>query len=230
MLEKELEEAYEAARSFPVGFSNCSGAYISSDGYFLTAYHCLLSAMGLTSQYREVLADSAEVVEVPPEDMIGKEYSSFLGGFKATIVAVGKGYGQFDETLAHTYEDGVLARIQEVIGTDWAVLKVENIEDHACLVAADKFPEEGSYTWSIGYPASTKRNVGEKTNNRKKLVSFGKVAYSAEETGFYKTLEPKNRALALDFWATLVDRGEYFLTDADSQGGNSGSATINEDG
>jgi len=142
-------------------------------------------------------------------------------------VAVGNGFGQFDERLMDTFEDGVLETIQEVIGTDWAILKVDDVEDHACLVTADETPLEGDYAWAIGYPAATRRNVGERTNNRKKVVSFGKVAYGADETGFYKTLSDSNRALALDFWATLVDRGEYFLIDADSQGGNSGSPAIN---
>jgi len=223
-----IEEAYEASTAFPVGFSNCSGAYISPDGYYLTAYHCVIAALGLTSQYTRELAPKAEVVVVPPEDVIGKRYQSFFGGFKATVVDVGEGSGQFDERLADTYEEGVLEEIQDVIGTDWAILKVDNIQDHACLVAADETPAEDDYTWTIGYPAPTKRNVGERTNNRTKLISFGKVSYTAEETGFYKTLSPTNRALALDFWAYLSDRGEYFFTDADSQGGNSGSPVINE--
>ena len=43
--EVDLENAYEASQAFPLPSSKCSGAYISSDGYYLTAYHCLLSAL-----------------------------------------------------------------------------------------------------------------------------------------------------------------------------------------
>ena len=226
-----IEEAYSAAVAFPTGmangFSNCSGAYISPDGYFLTAYHCLLSALKLESRYRKQLADKAEVFVAPPKEIIGKSYYDFFTGFSATVAAVGKGFGQFDERIVHAYEPSVLEDIKKVIGTDWAILKVNAIENHACLAAADATPVEDDYAWAIGYPAPTQRNRGEITDNQKKLVSFGRVAFSAEKTEFYQTLQPLNRQLVLQFWRDLVDRSEYFIVDSDSQGGNSGSAVIN---
>ncbi|MEK7790750.1 MAG: S46 family peptidase, partial [Deltaproteobacteria bacterium] len=56
----------------------------------------------------------------------------------------------------------------------------------------------------------------------------GKVASSAEQSGYYKTLEEPNRKISLDFWKVLIDRGEYIVTDSDVQGGNSGSPVIND--
>lgn len=225
-----LANAYEASEAFRMGFSNCSGAYISPDGYYLTANHCVIGALHLNHKYREVLAESAEVYVIPQDELIGKVYQDWLSNFTATVIAAGSGFGQFDERLAHEFEPGVLETIQDVIGTDWAILKVKDVENHACLRAATQSPQKGDYSWTIGYPAATKRNVGERTNNRKKVVSYGRVSFDAEETAFYKTLNPLNRELALDFWAVLAERGEYFISDSDGQGGNSGSPTIDVHG
>lgn len=223
-----LKNAYDATTAFPVLFSNCSASYISPDGYLLTAFHCVISALNLDSSYQQELADGAEVYIVPQEAVIGKKYTSFFG-FSATVVEAGDGFGQFDERKVHTYDPSVIKNIQDVIGTDWAILKVDGISKNACLRAAGQTPAEEEYSWAIGYPGSTKRGTGETTDNFKKLVSYGKIAYSAENSGYYKTLDKPNRGISLDFWKTLVDRGEYIITDSDVQGGNSGSPVINDE-
>lgn len=227
MIPENLANSYKATTAFPVGWSNCSASHISPDGYLLTAFHCVIGGLQLESKYGKKLADQAEVVSVPQEAVIGKEYVGW-DNFKATVIAAGQGFGQFDERLVDTYDPSVLETIQTVIGTDWAVLKVDNVKDHACLVTATESPKEGEYSWTIGYPGATQRKVGEKTNNYKKLVSYGKVSHSAEESGYYKTLTPLNRKISLDFWDLLIKRGEFLITDSDSQGGNSGSPIINQ--
>ena len=223
-----LEVAYEASRAFPVGWSNCSSSYISPDGYIITAFHCVIAGLGIEDEYKEELAEGAEIVVVPQEAVIGKTYKS--GNLKATVVAAGEGFGQFDERLVDEYDPSVLQKIQDVIGTDWAILKLSSVKkkNHACLVAAPETPAEGDYNWAIGYPADTIRDVGQVTNNRKKLVSFGKVAYSADGAGYYNTLPETKRDISRAFWKDLVDAGIFFISDADSQGGNSGSPAIND--
>lgn len=221
-----IKNAYDASVAFPVGFSNCSSSYISPDGYLLTAFHCVIGGMGLDS-YRQELADGAEVYIVPQKAVVGKKYPT-LFGFSATVIAVGHGFGQFDERKINTYDPSVLKKVQDVIGTDWAILKVDKVSNHACLKTAAQTPAENEYSWVIGYPGFTRRKIGEATDNWKKLVSYGKVAYSAEQSGYYKTLQESNRRISLDFWRVLIDRGEYIVTDSDVQGGNSGSPVIND--
>jgi V8-like Glu-specific endopeptidase len=164
---------------------------------------------------------------VPQEEVIGKKYSTLLG-FNATVIAAGLGFGQFDERKVNTYTPSVIKKIQDVIGADWAILKIDGVSNHACLKNAAQTPSENEYSWIIGYPGATKRKIGEVTDNWKKLVSYGKIAYSAEQSGYYKTLEEPNRKISLDFWKVLIDRGEYIITDSDVQGGNSGSPVIND--
>ena len=230
MKPEDLNNAYNAAVAFPVGFSNCSAGYVSSDGYLLTAFHCLSAALRLDAKYTKHLAETAEVVVVPKEEVIGKKYADWRTDVRGTVVAAGLGYGQFDERLVDKFAPHVLKEIFDYIGKDWAVIKMDNVENHACLPAAPATPKEGDYSWAIGYPAETQRHVGEPTDNRTKLISYGKVAHSAEESGFYKTLAPENRKITLDFWKGLVDVGEFFISDTDSQGGNSGSSVVNKDG
>lgn len=222
-----IKNAYDASIAFPLGFSNCSSSYISPDGFILTAFHCLISGMGLDS-YRQELADGAEMYLVPQQEVIGKKYSHFFDQFNATVIAAGRGFGQFDERKVNKFDPSILKKVQDVTGADWAILKMDGVSNHACLKTAASTPVENEYSWVIGYPGLTKRKIGEATNNWKKLVSYGKVAYSAEQSGYYKTLEESNRRLSLDFWKVLIDRGEYIVTDSDVQGGNSGSPVIND--
>lgn len=222
-----IEVAYTATIAFPSGWSNCSAAYISPDGYLLTAYHCFFKAVNLDDAFSQNLARGVTVVDIPLEEVVGMRYE--VDNFSSTVVAAGYGDSIFDERLIHTYEPSVLATIADLTSTDWMILKVDDVQNHSCIIAATKSPNEGDYTWTIGYPGVTKREVGEETDNLTKLVSFGRVAYSADETEAYKTLNPLNRRLVLDFWRNLIDRGEYFITDSDSKGGNSGSPVINHE-
>ncbi len=171
---------------------SCSGFFVSNEGHFLTALHCISAMLenldfvqslttGAGNELRRIgglLAPSANYLGATLEDFSKPltpdlVYSASLAGLTSLptpkILAIGAGWfpGQ-------PRENSIPAVKKAFSGGDWALLKYDT--QTTCLKTSGQSPV-GEQTFGLGYPAKDLNN-GMPNVNRKLFVSVGEVVPS----------------------------------------------------
>ena len=239
-----LERASLASFKVEIGkglVSNCSGQFISRDGYFLTALHCMdlnpevWNALGANRQkdgdisWMTIRNQSPENVsmhfraEVPGIGLVDRP---------ARVVVLGKGFtAGFPEYITEKGWDLSPASIQLVreYSEDFMILKVDLDGKHApCMPVSDRAPKARDRVWAIGYPEAAKRLNGKNSDGESQYVTFGSVFSSYRSNFQLKSLGLSEAAFA-ELDQMLISPGR-FLHNADAWVAMSGGMVINDSG
>lgn len=231
-LEKTLAAVIPVNNVVGKGRGNCSGSYISNDGYVVTALHCVsqcLSEQGLLINDKSY-SPRYEIQETqkPWPSLVTCQFD-FNGTLKsAKVVLVGKGRAVFDEDQLGDYSDNERQSFLEQ-SQDFAILKFEDLSV-PCLQRSPITPAAGVTLWQIGFPTKSKRSAESNSLGGIKEISVGSVYKK-----YLENLELRERLQSWpqssrDFLELYFSLPGILLTNVDSLPGSSGSGVVNASG
>lgn len=235
----KIVQATKAVHKLEELSNSCSGAFISSEGHFLTAIHCIKFCLD-----SEKLADF-ETGSFPKykitrikENTIGKICpfikikSLNLEG--AQIAAIGSGYSLFDEAFFPYYDEMVLNNFSKYF-EDFVVLKFNITKPVSCLNLSEAEPLNNDILYSIGYPGQNTRSNGKGSNGNQQYITIGQKTNSINESTVVQNLkllasEPINKEQFADLLAKQLLQSGILLLDNDNFPGMSGGPILNNKG
>lgn len=231
------------------GIGSCSAAWISEDGYFLTALHCITGVLALTGYLEFVpigLSTRTPMVTYRVKHRQPKlDDIPFLIEIDGTtaqpatanLIAVGSGFSSGLDFYKETEFWEVLERETPAIrmlSQDYAILKVNLAKGNKvpCLSMQENLFERGD-VWALGYPGRTRRprlGLYNNTNGREKVVTYGKLMVDIEHSPFWKPILEKVDSEKRTLVKASQALADILLSNADAMNGMSGGPTINERG
>jgi S1-C subfamily serine protease len=210
--------------------SDCSAAFISNDGYVLTAMHCISSC--LPNNVLRISGSEKEAYMLyektaPVKGLICADISApELQLNTAEIVAIGKGFAEFDDLQIRKIPVEIRKKIFE-LRSDFAILKFKVPNPVKCL-SLEKKPSFNinEQTFTLGFPSETFRNQYA-SDGVKLFISIGKITGNVSRSAYLT----QNRLSNEDILKLLETHPSWdFFIDSDTTDGNSGSPVINEQG
>lgn len=212
-----LDRMYSAAAKLEFGDSHCSGTFVSRDGYYLTAAHCIFDCLKDGGDYSEDQYGSSEndtlqkIANPMPKEVndpkkrlrCPKLSIPSLGLTNPEVVYVGKGVVEADEiTLSSVPVDQFNQIIQS--DQDFALIRFDvshTTVPLSCAPTRLSPVQTGEMTWAVGFPGLTHRGFPDPSDPTHKgaprpkytpypLDSDGKteyVTYGAAEPDFKAT-------------------------------------------
>ena len=219
----------------------CTGVFISNQGHFLTALHCLekidlfksesWNEVGLTLRSFDPKLAARNPFQV-------RFFENGKPGAQVAVQVAGAGLG-YSTSFSHVKARGVdskryLEAIESGIGpvNDFVVLKLP-LSGTPC-VAVGPAAVPGLWVWSLTYPSQTERKDGYDSAGHRELYTEGKVTRGvAENQAFIQaiaTLSGELRRDMLELHHGSLDREGTFASTLDAVAGSSGSPVFNHDG
>ncbi len=148
--------------------TKCTGTFVSSDGYVLTAKHCIEPM--LSEEENALLRETfsyPEKAKVYLKHPLRIKMGAGSKALDAEIVAIG---GDRDWESLYSIRPRDLLEYREVVQSlideegfgfqsDWAVLKVKSIHPQACLPISQAALDPGSELIHLGFPGFAGREV-----------------------------------------------------------------------
>lgn len=230
-----LDRAVSASYQLDMMMGSCSGSFISNDGYFLTASHCveLCAEDGnIVKQYtgKNPSYEFIEYTQRQPKNLTCEVFSlPELKYSKPKLVYVGKGYSGFNDPEIETIPADIVSKFKNDSG-DYAILKFDVSGKMNCIPRA-KNPvlRPGDKVWAVGYPGRNARKNGMGSDGKTEYISYGTVTSSMKENQYYQ--EAKFTPQRIELLNSIYDaNGTQFFSDMDIYSGDSGSMAINASG
>jgi hypothetical protein len=215
------------------GATECSGQFISSDGYYLTAFHCItdscppskLGAIDL-GWNAEMSYSVLKITDETPRNFVCQGLS--VGRYHdPELVYTGHGFSMHSSDDVAALPKNIQNEMQKY-NDDVAILKFKVPKNVPCVQRAPDELHNGEPLWLIGYPAATPlmRDVGCLPDGQTQLVSFGQdieniMAYTALDTDL-------SRSQQTDL--SLIFGSHYFSSSFDGTFGDSGGMVLNKRG
>ncbi len=231
-----LHQAALAAYRLP----GCSAFAVSSDGYIVTALHCVLDACFNQSKTENILPFTDISVSFPvgrpgtasipgdgrclsPFVTLASQEQQFASDDPPVLVSYGGSYNDFDdhEFLNSNFTSSIAKQISENFH-DWVVLKYNVSKPLNCVKIAHIKPKVNDRVWSLAYHSRS-------YFDNQLSISYGNISDSVKDNEFFKELNFTNREYDLAQTAYLSS-GNTFLSSLDVVPGNSGSMVIDQDG
>ena len=228
---QKLPNAIRASVRIVNGHGNCSAALISSDGYVLTAGHCIKECM-IKNGFAEWTQNSNpyyEIFRVTAQSPMKNPCTlaiSELGVQDPDIILVGKGFTAFDDAHVSQYSP---EQIDEFVRNqdDFAILKYSLLKNVPCVSPRWTEVLKGEAVWAVGYPGKNIRAEGLGSNGQSEYISFGKITQGSSESAWVKSRNMSAAEIArLDAY---YDKPSQFRSDMDTYPGSSGSMTIDQE-
>ncbi len=231
-----LDQAIRASYRLEDDTSTCSGSFVSRDGYFLTANHCVSACLeDAHALVQEAHGERWVSFEVKPKAAKGRvcgKHFIQVGGQrleKPQLVATGPGYAMFDDFKALDMSREEVLKYQ-AINRDFAILKFKLPRGMQvdCVPVATRPVATGDRVWLVGFPGPAERPGGWSSDGNSQRVSYGKVVKDVRGNEFYA--ERKVPPGLLDTLARIYGQPELFASSLDTFPGNSGSTVLNAQG
>ena len=227
----------------------CSGFFISEDGYYATALHCLEECLRINDQYPHSdpnndydhpgptqSSDFHKIFQV--NRLQGKKpiicpdlHMTFPGGKWETygdgqIVAIGRGWATVKNDGIDQLSEKQFELLKDSID-DYAILKFKVDRKLNCL-SIGSLPQKDNTIWTLGFPTLTSRQEGFNSDGRSRYSSIGNVRSTILEDTFLQSLE----MTPLDWTRqqSLTDDPKYLLMTNDVVSQMSGGAVLDENG
>ena len=240
----KLAPVIEASVNFKLeGGVDCTGTFISPSGHLLTALHCVSGCLTKANVTDKELA-FPEPTSIGPG---GKALSTYkvtvdddaipnlvcpgqVGSAKAELKVLligGKGWLTPQNSLAgfsNRYPDDYKELLDDGYehGADFALLKVSDRKDVACLPLAGSLPANGKLVQAVSYPCLQRDDLD--TKGTTPLYTAGVRTKGFEESDYYKSRKPAE----MPFKAALVDRPDTFFSSLDIEKCGSGTGVVDE--
>lgn len=210
----------------------CSGTFISPEGHFLTALHCIgrwISDLGLGESRSE--PGAIKLVSVLKQYPSGARADGFyLGDFpdiaNPSIAFLGKGIQYFERERVSEMKEHEIDSIAELY-EDLAILKFD-LDGRQIPFAriAGELPAPGTPVWHISKPYAVNRQNGPSSDGSTKYVTSGKIISLKDSPAFENVCcENCHREKLLRYYS----RGRLFTT-VDYHYGSSGGGIFNAEG
>jgi len=213
---------------------HCTGALISTDGYVLTAGHCLSSCL-LASGDATELSDSDLHYKIirfdhqRPNVTCPRIRILELQSSAPRVVYVGRGFSEFDDERLLDFPDPILKQMIS-LQDDFAILKFDFPNNPPPCIPMGKSLKmhSGDPIWTIGFPSPTQRSNQRGSDGISKYISFGMIYPDLSKNQYYREahFNPALLARAQSFYSN----GNQILSNLDTVGGNSGSPVLNQNG
>jgi hypothetical protein len=230
-------------------FGACSGTFVSNDGVFITARHCLQSCLvdlGAVVVTTTSSAPNSEYMQIDPDKIRGNTCKMLfdLGDITVPVTAKILATGMGDimnptATLAGNPKK-YLELIDSGIGPgsgDFIVLKLQTSQTIACVPLATKAATPKDRVWTFSFPGITNRGDGFDSNGTSLYISYGPVRgghADSEYPPILKSSQEFRQGVTEDvanyFLKVLFDLKYAIWSDLDTTPGSSGGSILNEGG
>lgn len=218
----------------------CSGAFISNEGHFITAAHCM--PITFNEQKFEQFGATVSIPTPAALDRVmrwqisnssSRKQTQVLAKFK--ILAFGKGIldfsSLFDSMLRAPEATKTLLASGFGYSEDYAIIKFDDIKSD-CVKISKKSVVEGDGVWTLGFPIN-KGGSGRMHWKTSPAVSFGKVTAGIQNNESARKVlnrySPVQKAEILSALEAVRNPGLITST-LDGVGGLSGAPVFNEQG
>lgn len=227
----------------------CSGFFVSEDGYYVTALHCLEECLRINDQYPHSdpsndydhpgpiqSSEFHKIFQVSPlsakkQIVCPDLHMTFPGGKwetygQAEVVAIGQGWATVKNDGIDQLSEKEFELLKQSID-DYAILKFKVDRKLNCL-SIGSLPNAEKPIWTLGFPTLTSREEGFNSDGRSRYSSIGNTRSTILEDTFLQSLE----MTPLD-WSrqqALTSHPKYLLMTNDVVSQMSGGAVLNEDG
>ncbi len=234
-----LRPALEASFGFRLNPGvNCTGTFISDNGHFITALHCISACLRKIGALEREPAFPGRIslrptYKVSVDELFLKSNpvcKGKLGDKEVDVVVIatgGKGWLEPRNGLAalskaspDDYKELVDDGFEH--GADYAVLQIPGLKPKACLPLTDNEIADGEILHAVSYPC-VKRNGVQYTGGTPLYTSGAKTG-SFKESAYYKKLGSSK----IEFHVDSVERHETFFSDLDIEKCGSGTAVFDE--
>lgn len=235
--EQVVEKSFKAYLG--EGAYRCSGQFISKQGHFLTALHCLssnpnlLRTLGIEERIDENLyywqvrvkyPQNAFIPQVTLRDHLGRDF--FSG--RAQVVAMGAGMTTarpvpFQGEIEISNE---LQNIYAQFDGDYIIIKLPIETSRLCLVGSSSAIIEREALWGIGHPAKTMREDFANSDGESLFITQGMADLSMQHNGFGNILDPED----FDRYYACYMTPNRRVVDMDAFSHMSGGMVINNQG
>jgi hypothetical protein len=239
-----LPTNFEKVKYAAVSLGDCGGTYIGSNGYILTALHCLRTRVQEHITIKEFKTD---LVRTNLEELRTKPSTNFHIGINAQlptmefptqykIIAAGKGYYTgIDFLQAAIKNSDFFSKLQEDgYGStqDWAIIKIEE-KNTPCVNIENPGLREKEKVWSLSYQAREGYETW-KSHKSKQYYSEGIITSGiTDNSAFQKWLQKfsvDKRELLVNFYKSTLELPGALFTTVDAVPGVSGSGLFDKDG
>jgi V8-like Glu-specific endopeptidase len=199
-VQKAVFQARFADHPFITG--SCSATYISNEGHFITALHCIRHCIEKHEASPYILADirtpSGKLIDalvpVLPDRLMNKTCTMRFGETEereAEVIAFGPGFTfdtsgpvQWlvpmlrDSTKTENIQKALFSVSSGIVGNlDFAILKFKDSPKTECLPFSQKKEEDlaNLSVWSMAYPAKTNWTDENLADGKTRLVARGKI-------------------------------------------------------
>lgn len=227
----------------------CSGTFVSNDGVFITARHCLqtcLEGLGAVVVTPTSEVPNSEYMQIDPERVRGKKCRTLFAlsdisvPVTAEILATGMGDIMNPVSTIAGNPEKYFQLINSGIGPgsgDFIILKAETTKMLTCVPLATKVPTPNDRIWTFSFPSKTNRGDGFDSDGTSLYISYGAVRSGHADSGYPPLIQSSqtfkkglNEETATAFLKALFDLKYSIWSDLDTVSGNSGGSILNADG